>query len=144
MTIDALERQARREAFATLVSATTTLRESVEAAVTRPADDLIDGWRIVRVPLAEFGVEIRLAESLREHVTYTMPSQNAQTVVLTVKRGRLRITYEGLDNAIEVEPNSPPVILPSGIGRTTFVSEHPCTVFCVILGGASRGSLVDS
>lgn len=138
-------REQRRVELRSLTIATSRLYESVSAAVARPADSSIGGWKVVRVPLAEFGVTLVLAESTAANIPITIPADQAQHGVLTVRQGRIRIAYEGLDPAIEIGPENSPLILPEAIERTTIVSEHPATVFCVLLGRSSgNGSAVDS
>jgi hypothetical protein len=129
-------REQRRVELRSLTIATSRLYESVSAAVARPADSSIGGWKVVRVPLAELTAA---------NMPITIPADQAQHGVLTVRQGRIRIAYEGLDPAIEIGPENSPLILPEAIERTTIVSEHPATVFCVLLGRSSgNGSAVDS
>lgn len=127
-----------------LASHANALAESVRAALDVPPDGSIPGWRIVRIPVSQFNVELTICESTAVNVPFTLQPHQTDNVVLTVKRGRLGVKYDGSDDVIDISPDSPPLILPAGIGRTTFVSEHPCTVFCVLFGGSGRGIPMDS
>jgi hypothetical protein len=140
MDID-ISRERRRAEFRSLSIVTARLQETVAAVTARPSDESIAGWKIVRVPLSEWDVEIILAESTEPNIVYELPSPEARSGVLTVKRGELVVTYEGLSPSIILNAETPPLILPGGIGRTTFVSKNPCTVFCCLFGGPGENGI---
>ena len=125
------EKKIAKQKLQDLVNQSQALVNRIEFAICKP-DLSIPGWSILRAPLLGIDdIELRFAESTRENMPYYMPSESARTIIIMVRSGVLRVTYEGLP-PVDYRPGGV-AILPCGIGRTTVTATHPCTVIAIAL-----------
>ena len=125
--------QARTRAYSQIAQTSQEICESMKAALDAPEDLSYDGWEIKRVFIPIFEMEMRLCESTRAGVVYTLPPDRAEDVTIVVRRGVLHVEYDDASVGMDITPGRM-VFLPAHIQRTVFAAEHPTTLFALLYG----------
>lgn len=124
---------ARRESYDALAVTALEILESVRNVLTLADDLQIPGWRIKRIPIDEYNIELALCESTAPNIPFEVKGGEALDALIVVKRGKLHVTFSDALGGFDLEPGRV-AFLPGGVQRTTLAADHPTTLFAVIYG----------
>ena len=124
---------ARRESYDALADSALEILHAVRQVLTQPDDMEIPGWRVKRIPIDEYNLELALCESTAANVPFEVKGGEALDATIVVKRGKLHVTFSDALGGFDLEPGRV-AFLPGGVQRTTLAADHPTTLFAVIYG----------